>query len=593
MLLGMLFTGAALIALAFTCEGPSARSKPWRHAELDLAEVAPSSELIAAEAARVASRRRRGSTLRILLDANPRHLNPLIAPTTWTRRIAMDTVFESLVRYEPPSGGAGTGPGRYRPGLARSWTLSQGGRELRLELSPEVTFHDGSRMSSVDVQFSLDTARSPKYAADHLRPMLADVLAVEILGPRTVRVRLSRPNGYVLRALAEIPILPAQVYEKRLRAARGPVVGTGPYRLESWDDELIRLERSDSYWGAAPAIPRIEFVHQPDDARALTEAKRGDLDIVPALIPSHYPEQASAPGLARVFRPLRLRPPALRYMVMNTANPALSDVRVRQALALLIDRKALIKSEHDGLARAVAGFVWPGGPGDGPAPSPPDYDPARAGALLDAAGWRDRDGDGVRELGEDKLRLTLLVTDSGEPSDDDDAEEARDRGERERIVRSLRRSGVQIDRRVGPPAVLRNRLRAGDFDLAFAHWRGLVDDDLAPLLESGSSLNLGGFSSPRVDAVLAALRAAWEPGARAPRMAELAQVLGETWPVAAIVAPDPYGLIHRRVRGAVVWNGWLVLRSLSLDPDRDDEGEAAGAAAGAGSGAADPSGEAP
>jgi hypothetical protein len=65
----------------------------------------------------------------------------------------------------------------------------------------------------------------------------------------------------------------------------------------------------------------------------------------------------------------------------------------------------------------------------------------------------------------------------------------------------------------------------------------------------------------------------WEPAMRAPRMAELAQILAESWPIAPIVAPDPYGLIHRRVQGAVVWDGWIVLRALSLAGEPEDGSE--------------------
>src|SRR5690606_11419719 len=111
------------------------------------------------------------------MDAEPRHLNPMVAPSLWTMRIAADTIFETLIRYEPPAGGAGSGPGRYAPGLARSWRIGPGGREIRIELEPDVRFHDGRAMSAVDVQFSLDAARDPRNAAEHLRARLASVTA--------------------------------------------------------------------------------------------------------------------------------------------------------------------------------------------------------------------------------------------------------------------------------------------------------------------------------------------------------------------------------------------------------------------------------
>jgi len=542
-------------SVASGCDCHPPRSKPWRHAsdpDPGPSEDLLSSDILAAEKARIDAHEQRSHTMRVHVDAKPRHLNPLVAPTEWTLRITLDTVFETLVRYQPPEGGAGSGPGRYQTGLARSWQVSPNGREIRIDLQPEVKFHDGHRMSAVDVQFSLDAARHPRSRAQHLRAALSDVVGVDLVGPRSLRIRLSRVNGFILRTLAEVPILPARVYEGKLGKGRGPVVGTGPYQLESWKDGVVHLSRFEGYWGSKPAIPDIEFVYEPDAARALTAAKRNELDFVPAMIPAHYPEQASAPGLASTFVGIRLRPLLFRYLAVDTSEPPLDDVRVRHAIALLLDRKALIKKLHDGMARAVAGPVWPGGPGDGASPAAPGHDPAEAGRLLDLAGWRDTDRDGRRERGGEHLRVSLLAL-------EDHSEE------REVIVKSLRRSGFMVDLRRGGSAVLLNRLRAGDFDLCILEWRGSVDQNLAPLLETGGSLNFGGYSDRRADKTLASLRAVWEPASRAPLMSDLAATVAKTWPLIPLTSPDPYGLLHKRIHGAVVWNGWISLRNLSFD----------------------------
>ncbi|MCG8416429.1 MAG: ABC transporter substrate-binding protein [Proteobacteria bacterium] len=547
------------VASAPACECAPARSKPWRHASGPkvASGALAGSEVLAAESGRVRTLAARRHTLRIHMDRRPRHLNPMVTPSVWTMRIAADTIFETLIRYQPPPGGAGAGPGTYRPGLARSWHLAATGREIRIDLEPDVVFHNGGRMTSVDVQFSLDAVRSPRVAAEHLRAGLSDVEAVELISSRALRIRLKRPNGYVLRALADVPILPAQVYRGKLAATRGPVIGTGPYRLESRQEDTIRLVRFDRYWASGPAVERLEFVYQPDAARALTAAKRGEFDLIPGLIPEHYPEQASAPGVESSFVPVRLRPPHFRYLLVNASKAPLSDPRMRHALALLIDRATLARDVHGGLMRPVAGPVWPGGPGDGPAPALPPYDPGGAGELMDSAGWRDRDGDGARERDGERLLLSLVVLDDAD---------RRDVREREQILRSFRRLGIRVTQRSGPRAVVRKRLRAGDFDLAFVEWRGGVDRDFAALFETRGVRNTGRFSSSRVDSALAALRAVWQPSARGPLMAELARALAETWPVIPLTAPDPYGLLHRRVRGAVVWNGWISLRALSLEP---------------------------
>jgi peptide/nickel transport system substrate-binding protein len=506
----------------------------------------------AAEAEELAARKRRATSLRIHMDAEPAHLNPLAGPSVWTARVTADTVFETLVRYEPPPDGAGTGAGSFRPGLAASWKVTQGGKLIRLELRDDVTFHDGSRFSSVDAQFSIDMARSPRVDADHLRRQLADVTAVELAGPRGLRIWLSRPNGYVLRALAEVPMLSDSVYRGKLSPQRGPVVGTGPFRLASWKGGRILLERNDAYWGDAPPIETIELVHDGDAAHALTAAKRGEIDIIPELIREHYPDQAEAAAIEASFAPLRLRPPVLRYIALGQRGPPFDDARVREAVARLVDREEIIEREHGGLAHAVGGPIWPGGPGDGRGPGPLAYDPSAAAKLLDAAGWVDRAGSGKREKGGQRLQVALLALSRGHSA------------ERERIVKALRAAGFFVEVRRGSAGVLLNRLEHAEFDVALLEWHAAVDTDLSPLLETGGKLNYGKFSDQRVDDLLDRLRAAATPAARAKLMPQLADLLAQTWPIVPVSAPDPYGLVHRRVRGVRVWNGWIVLRELSL-----------------------------
>ncbi len=562
----VLFVMWGASSLGTGCDCAPARSKYWRH--LPEPEAEPAQPSIAGDHAapgagepagpQPEAPRDRATTLRIHMDVLPRHLNPLVVPSVGTLRVSQDTIFETLIRYRPPAGGAGAGPGRYEPGLATGWRVSPGGKEIRIDLRAGVKFHDGRPLTALDVQFTLDTIWDRRIQVPHVRAALRDVAAIEYINPRAVRIKLSRVNGYVLRALAEIPILPEHIYKKRLRPARGPLVGTGPYRLTARTRRMIRLERVKSYWGAKPAIATIEFVASQDAAAALTAAKRGEIDFIPALIPAHYPEQTSAPGIAARFEPIRLRPSTFQYVVMDAAKPPFNDPRVRHAVALLIDRAGISKEVFGGLATPIAGPIWPGGPGDGPGPAPPSYDPAAAGKLLDRAGWRDSDGDGKRERAGKRLRVALLATKSKDLV-------------RKRIVTSLRRSGFVVELRRGPPAVLLKRLRNNKFDMALAEWRGWADHDLSRLLRTGGRLNFGRFSDSGVDAALETLRSAWDPVSRASRMGALATAIMKSWPIAPITAPSPVGLLHKRVRGAVVWNGWISLRALSLASDGPSE----------------------
>jgi peptide/nickel transport system substrate-binding protein len=545
--LGALVAAAALLV---GCDSP-ARVKPWRHAPDPTSEAArvPGSPALVDASGEQEVHAARAHTLRIHVDAEPGRLTPLVAPTLWSRRITLGTIFEPLVRYVPPDG---QGPGRYAPRLAQSWRVMPSGLEVRIELEPEVTFHDGHPLTAADVQFTLDAVRDPHKGIDHLRPMLDDIEAIELVTAHELRLRLKRPSGWVLRALAEIPILPMHIYDGSLLGG-GALIGTGPWKFASNKAGVVHLTRYDRYWAGKPAIADVEFVYEADAATALKEAKRGDLDIIPALIPAHWPAQANAPGIVAAFRPLELATPRLRYLAFNTARAPLDDPRVRRALALLVDRRAIAKRVFDGLARPALWPIWPGGPVSGPEAAVPDFDPAAAAKLLDAAGWTDSDPkDGIRDQGGKQLHLVMI---GGEKPVPKDASGPPQKLPRDYFIDAARRIGVVIDVKTGGEAWLEKHLADGSYDLAELVWTGMVDSDPATLVA---------HASPRIDRALDALAAAWDPAERAKLAPELAAGLAETWPLAGIVADAPHGLIAKRLKGVRVWDGWIDLSQLSF-----------------------------
>ena len=537
------------VAVVWGCDSP-ARVKPWRHAPDPTreAERAPGSPALA-DPGEPDIHATRGHTLRIHVDAEPGRLTPLVAPTVWARRITLGTIFEPLLRYVPPDA---QGPGRYAPRLARSWRVAPTGLEIRIELAPDVVFHDGHPLTSGDVQFTLDAVRDPRGGIDHLRPMLDDVEAIELITPRELRLRLKRPSGWVLRALAEIPILPMHIYDGSLLGG-GALIGTGPWKLASNQAGVVHLTRYDRYWAGKPAIADLEFVYEPDAAVALKEAKRGDLDIIPALIPAHWPEQANAPGIVARFRPLELTTPRLRYLAFNAARAPLDDPRVRHALALLVERRTIAKHVFKGLARPALWPIWPGGLVSGPEAAVPDLDPATAANLLDAAGWTDSGPkDGIRDQGGKQLRLVMI---GGEKPVPKDASGPPQKLPRDYFIDAARRIGVVIDVKTGGEAWLEKRLADGNYDLAELVWAGMVDADPTALIA---------HSSPRIDRALDALAAAWDPAERAKLAPEIAAGLAETWPLAGFVADAPHGLIAKRLEGVHVWDGWIDFSQLSF-----------------------------
>src|SRR5262249_51911800 len=135
------------------------------------------------------------------------------------------------------------------------------------------------------------------------------------------------------------------------------------------------------YFGVAPSVDHIEFVIEPDAALALGRAKRHEVDLYADVPPLYVPEQLDSPSIKSGFRAEEVEPGRVVFLLGKARRPLLADVRVRQALSLVCDRKRLVRELRHGLARPIT------------APGPQasagvtvDPDPARAEALLDEAG---------------------------------------------------------------------------------------------------------------------------------------------------------------------------------------------------------------
>lgn len=546
----------ALLAVALTgaaCD-PPARSSAWkverreeRRRQDAVAQPAPTPGAPTPANARA-------HTLRIQLEAEPRGLDPLSDPDLAAWWIVMGPVIEPVLRYDPGPTGQ---PGVLGPGVA-SVKATPGAALVRLTIREGAHFSDGQPVTSVDLQYSIDVARGRARVPARVKRGLSSVTSVSLSGPREVVLVQGgvKTNPGLLRLLADVPVVPAHAYAPG--AFRERPIGSGPFKVTRWDrGQKVVLDRDPAYWGGARPeagrVDHVEWIVEPDGARALMNAARGDLDVIPALSAAHHPEALTAPGISPDFQPLDLAPAAFEAIVLDASKPPFDDARVRAAVGVAIDRQKIADTFAGGLARPVTSPVWPGGPIEGPAAPAPPPDLARAGALLAAAGWLDGDGDGVRERLGARLRTPLLAI-SDLPDDP----------ERELIVGALRAIGFVVDVLPGEPGFLESRLKAGGFGAAFLAVRGGPGDDLAPLLGKGPP---GGprATSPALDAALDQTLPPAAPEARLDAAARVAALITTEWPIVCLTAPRPVGLVHRRVRGLVPWGGWFALDGLTLE----------------------------
>lgn len=487
----------------------------------------------------------RGGVLKVHLEGEPPHLNPLVDTLQVIDRVVDKLVYQTLIECQG---------NRYLPGLADSWDVSPDGTRLSLHLRPGVRWQDDKTFSTVDVQATLEFLQRSSNRSEALHTMLGDLEGADMFPERTIRLRLSRPSDLTLRALCEIPILPADALRggsvRLSQLGRAPI-GTGPFRVASWERgkriKLVRNRLTDTQ--PVPPLDEIVFEIDNDLARALTRLRRGEIDILPRVSEAHYPEQVSQATLRDVLSLYIQKPDRYSFVLLNTRHGVLADPTFRHALSLLWDRARFAEEFHHGLARPI------GAPTFGSVPPDP-FDRAQAAQLLDQAGFRDTNGDGVREVGGATIRLVFLLPAGARTL----ATEVK------AFALDLRRVGILLDTTTVDGAALMSRVEHDDYEMAAMTWDGRHDEDPRLLLGSQGDFEYTGYRSDRFATTVDLLHAAVGPSGRAPFEAQLAEILGQDRPALFLYRHDVPVLVSRRVHGLAATGDHLDLQSVWVDP---------------------------
>jgi peptide/nickel transport system substrate-binding protein len=487
---------------------------------------------------------RRGGSLRFHLDGEPPNLMPLGDVEASALQVTSGLVYESLIDCSD---------GTYKPALAESWDVSDDRMRLAVRVRSGVRWHDHRAFGVMDVQATIEPLLRKGNDAAALRAELADIASVEIVTERTVRFVLKRPSDLALRALCDVPILPDHIIHgtrpETGLIARQPI-GTGPYHFAGWErGKRIRLERSADYWGAAPGVDEIVFDVDSDAVRALNRTRRGEIDVLSRVLDAHYPEQVEPTTLHGGAALYRLASRRYSFLAVNNAHYGLSDPRFRRAVAMLWDRKRFAGELHNDLAQPI------GGPPLTDDVPPPAFDRRGAIALLEEAGFRDTNADGVRDKDGKPIRLTML-----EPSGNKLFNvEAR------AFVIEMRKAGILVDLVATDSATIMARLKRGEFDLAPMIWQGAPDEVPVQLFASDGAFNYGAYRSAAFDAMADEARAAAGPVARAPILARIAKLLTDEQPAIFLYRYDVPALVAARVRGLAAVGDHFDLRRAWLE----------------------------
>ena len=320
---------------------------------------------------------RKGGVLRISVDQAVAKLNPLVTRVNPEYMVA-ELLYSALTRLRVDMS--------VEPDLAESWTSSPDLMEWTFVLRKNVNFHDASPFSASDVVATFEAILDPKTASP-ARQNVGPIAKVTAKNVNTVVFTLSAPFADlpVTLAYTNAKIIPAAVIKSGLARLDSTAVGTGPFKLVSFEgDRQVVVARNEAYYDKArPYLDRIEVVVYPDSTAEGSALISGDTDMISTLPPTEFARLQKAAGVKA------LRVPSGQFCNVNFGCDVkpFNDVRVRRALDLTIDRENMVNF-------VAEGFGTPGN--DTPMNSAYRYyaaqplrkpDIAKAKALLAEAGY--------------------------------------------------------------------------------------------------------------------------------------------------------------------------------------------------------------
>ena len=310
------------------------------------------------------------------LQLEPPHLDPTSAAAGAIDQVTYQNVYEGLTRFAED--------GSVVPSLAESWEVSQDGTVYTFALHDGVTFHDGTTMDAEDVVFSLDRARA-EGSTNAQKGLFEGISSVEAVDPLTVRVTLSEPDGAFPFKMAwgdAVVVAP----ESAEGLTQEPI-GTGAFRFEDWvQGDRITLARNEDYWGEPAALERATFKFISDPSAAFASVMAGDVD---AFLGFPAPENLVQFEADPRFTVQVGTTEGETILAMNHRREPLSDPRVREAIALAIDRRAIIDGAMFGYGTPIGTHFAPHHPAYVDLTGETPHDPERARALLEEAGATD------------------------------------------------------------------------------------------------------------------------------------------------------------------------------------------------------------
>lgn len=289
--------------------------------------------------------------------------------------------------------------------------ISRDGRTIVYHLRRGVLWQDGRPFDARDVVFTWRVIMNPKNAIP-VRQGYDLITSIDTPDPYTVVVHLRRPyapfiSTFFAMSSTAYAVLPEHLLSKYKSINHVPFnrapIGTGPFRVASVDASHVKLVANRSYWRGLPQLKEVDFEWQPDGDKILADVRAHKVDFYYGAFGHQEPQLHGIPGTTIYLY-------QFNYFLdigFNTASPVVSDRRVRQALAYATDRAAIVSEDANGVNESADTDQAPLSWARDENVKRYDYDPMKARATLDAAGWK-VGSHGIRVKDGRELRIVLV-----------------------------------------------------------------------------------------------------------------------------------------------------------------------------------------
>lgn len=468
---------------------------------------------------------------------------------------------------------------------------------ITYQIRPEAKWDNGSPITAKDIEFSLKVMKNPKVNNHRSKPYYEFINDIKLYDEDPKKFTYICNEVYILSESSSggYPILPEYFYdpkglmkkftikqlnedaaklvddkdinefandfnsEKRARE-KEHINGSGPYQLTEWTTgQRIVLERKKNWWGDNltkencffEAFPdKIIYQTVNDQTSAIVSLKAGNLDVMYSIKAKDFVELPNSDKFKENFNahtPMQL---AYTYLGLNMKNPKLSDKRVRQALAHLVDVDKMIKTVNYDLAQRVVGPIHPSKKKDYNSDIVPyDYNIEKAKQLLSDAGWKDSNGNGtIDKMIDGKVTEFTLNFDVNSGND-----------VRKQVAlmfqEEARKVGIEVSVIQQDWAVYLDNQKKHNFEMFFGSWISPpTPNDFKQIFHSESALNEGSnfvsFGNAQSDSLIDAIRKELDENKRGELYKQFQVVLHEEVPYIFLYAPLERIAIHKRFTNA-------------------------------------------